>query len=405
MNYVSQQIYYKDSLHVEDVNLSELDLQTPYYCYTYQGIIDNYRKISNLIPNTLICYAVKANPNISIIKMLAKQGAGADVVSEGEMRRALAGGMTKIIFSGVGKTAGEIEFALKNNVYQINVESISELKLVKEIGNKLGMNTPIGIRVNLDVEGETHDKISTCRKKDKFGIPVEDLSSAIDEDVIGLSIHIGSQISNLDVFKRAFLKLKNILNGLPISNIKRIDLGGGLCIPYREGDAEFDYSQYYQLVNELFSDYQTLIEPGRALVGNAGILISKVLFVKRNGNNIHVVIDAGMNDLMRPTIYNAYHQIIPINSIGKKKEVVDVVGPVCETADTFAKQREMPVLKEGDLVAICTAGAYGASMTSSYNSRLLIPEVMIKGKDDFIIRPRGTYNDLIDKELSTSFQF
>ncbi|MBQ4874936.1 MAG: diaminopimelate decarboxylase [Rickettsiaceae bacterium H1] len=403
MNYLSDQIrYIQNSLWVENVDLTKIKFDTPYYCYTYQGIIDNYRKISRLMPNVLICYAVKANPNISIIKTLVNQGAGADTVSEGEMRRALIGGAKKIIFSGVGKTTQEIEFSLKNNIYQINVESIPELKLVKQIANNLNVNAPIGIRINLDIEGETHDKISTCRKKDKFGIPAEDLAQILDNRIIALSIHIGSQISNFSVFKKALYKLKDILECVKSTNIKRLDLGGGFSTPYHDNEKEFDYSQYYRLANDLFDQYQLIIEPGRTLVANTGILVTKVLFVKQSQHNTHVIIDAGMNDFMRPALYKANHEIIPINNHSEKTEIVDIVGPICESSDTFATQKKLPRLKEGELISICTSGAYGMSMSNNYNSRLLIPEIIIKNDDYFIIREKETYDELIAKELKTN---
>lgn len=403
MIYLSPHIYYNNSckspsLFVEGVEISAIDLETPYYCYTSKGIIDNYQQMAHAMPGVLICYAVKANPNISIIKVLASQGAGADVVSEGEMRRAMKANISRIIFSGVGKTEREIEFALKNNIYQINVESVSELKLVARIADALQVNAPIAVRINLDVDGETNDKISTCRKQDKFGIAIEDIHEIKRYNVKGLSMHIGSQISNVGVFKNALHKLKNILMDLQMPNIKRLDFGGGFAIPYQSGNPVFDYHRYYKYISEFFIDYQVIIEPGRSLVGNAGILIAKVLYIKRNNYNTQVIIDAGMNDLMRPVLYDAVHEIIPICKKWGSVETVDVVGPVCESGDTFVKQKQMMTLEEGDLVAICTAGAYGASMSNNYNSRLLAPEVIVKNNLYFAIRKRGTYEELFAQE-------
>ena len=403
MVYLSDHIYYKkNSLWVENVEISTIKIKTPYYCYSYQGIVDNYQKISHFMPSISICYAVKANPNISIIKTLVDQGAGVDVVSEGEIRRALIAGAKKIIFSGVGKTKQEIEFALKNNVYQINVESISELKLVKQITSNIGVTVPIGVRVNLDVDGETHDKISTCRKQDKFGIGITELDQFVhDNEIVSFSIHIGSQISNLTVFKNTFYKLKNILE--KFKHVKRLDLGGGFFVPYRKGEYELKYLQYYEFVQNLFKGYEIIIEPGRVLLGNTGVLISQVLYIKRDKDNTHVIIDSGMNDLMRVALYEAHHEIIPINNQFNTTEIVDIVGPICESGDIFARQRKISTLVEGDLIAICTAGAYGSSMSNNYNSRLLVPEIMVKDNEYFIIRNKETYDELIDRELRTSF--
>ncbi len=405
MKNLSQHIYYRNNfLWIENVNITKINFQTPYYCYTYHGIIDNCKKLKQYMPNVEIFYAIKANPNLSIIKVIAGQGFGADVVSEGEMKRAMTAGIKKIIFSGVGKTSKEIEFALKNNVHQINAESIPELELISKIAKNLNLNPPLGIRINLDIEGKTHDKISTSRKKDKFGITIEDLDKALTSNIMSLSIHIGSQISNLEVFSKAFYKLKDIIKKYSINKITRLDLGGGFPIPYKNNEKEFDYKGYYSLIQKFFHNYNVMIEPGRALVGNTGILVSKVLFTKRTKENTHIIIDAGMNDLMRPALYGAYHEVIPIIKTEKDKiEVVDICGPICESSDILAKQRKISTLHEGDLIGICTAGAYGSSMSNNYNSRPLIPEILIKKNQEYIIRYRECYNETLSNEKTDAF--
>lgn len=401
MRYLSDHINYKDgfNLWVENVRVQDIPLKTPFYCYSHEAIIDNYKRISDCLPNVLVCYAVKANPNLSVIRTLAQQGAGADIVSEGEMRRALKAGMKKIIFSGVGKTKQEIEFALQNSVYQINAESIPELDLINQISAKFKIKAPVGIRLNLDVEGNTHDKISTCRKEDKFGISYQDLEAALDKkrdslNIISLSIHIGSQITDVTVFDQALSKLQEILGAIEFKGhkITRLDLGGGFSIPYTISDDFFDYYEYAQILSKLSDNYQLIIEPGRALVGNAGVLVTQVLFIK---NNTHIIVDAGMNDMMRPALYDSYHEIIPVHKCSNEFDTIDVVGPVCESSDTFAKARRMPHVKSGELLAICTVGAYGASMSNNYNSRLLIPEVMVCGDKHLLIRKRSSYDEML----------
>ena len=405
MIYLAQHISYKkhNTLYVEDISIKNIGIDPPYYCYSYQAMIDNYQNITRHLPNVLICYAVKANPNLTVINTFAQQGAGADVVSEGEMKRAMQAGIKKIVFSGVGKTTQEIEFALQNDVYQLNAESIAELDVIDQVAKNLQKSAPVSIRVNLDVDGETLDKISTARKEDKFGIDIENLNEALNKnhqniELVGLSIHIGSQISNIAVFDKAFTKLEKVIKEFRLADkITRLDLGGGFAIPYQNHEEIFDYTSYGKLLSRFSRDYQLIIEPGRSLVGNAGILVTKVLFVKQN--NIHVIVDAGMNDMMRPAIYDSYHNIIPVHHDNNNHQTVDIVGPVCESSDSFAKQRKMPSIKQGELLAVCTVGAYGSSMSNNYNSRLLIPEIMVKGDKYFVIRKRQTYDEMISGEI------
>ncbi len=402
MTYINNRIAFKQNhLYVEDLCVDKLNIQTPYYCYSAQSIIDNYQAISKATPNASICYAIKANPNLSIIKLIAEQGAGADIVSMGEMKRALISGAKKILFSGVAKTAEEIEFALKHNVYQINVESLQELELVRRTACQLGLSAPIGIRVNVGVNANTHNKVSTARNEDKFGISIDDAKQLHNtNDIIALSVHIGSQISSTKPFAEAFHKIKDLISYF--ENIQRVDLGGGFFVPYDIREPNFNYVKYNQIIQDIFgTQFEIIIEPGRSLVANAGLLITKVLYVKRSTHRTHVIVDAGMNDLLRPALYGSEHEVIPLIQSSDQTEIVDIVGPICETSDTFAKQKEIPRVQEGDLLAICTTGAYGSSMSNNYNSRLRASEVMIQGDKHFSIRKQDTYQQLIENELNS----
>lgn len=403
--------YNNNLLHAEAVPLTKIadSVGTPFYCYSTATLERHYNVLAEVFKNikSTICFAVKACPNIAVIRTLSNLGAGADTVSEGEIRRALAANVpaNKIVFSGVGKTPAEIEFALKKGIMQFNVESEPELLTINSIAKKLGKKAPISFRVNPDVDAGTHDKISTGRKEDKFGIAWESakdiykLASTFPNiEIVGLSTHIGSQLTKLDPFRSAFRKMVGLaeeLKSLGFS-IKRIDLGGGLGVPYTTEDPPAP-KEYAELIVETIKNLgcELLLEPGRVIAGNAGILVCKVIYVKKTAHKNFVIVDAAMNDLMRPALYDAKHEIVPINQANELSFAADIVGPVCETGDVLARNRDLPELEPGDLIAFRTAGAYGASMSNSYNSRLLVPEVLVKGSEFSVIRNRQTYEEML----------
>jgi diaminopimelate decarboxylase len=386
---------------------------TPFYCYSTATITRHYQVFAGAFAESeaLVCYSLKGNSNQAVIATLARLGAGADVVSEGELRRALAAGIPaeRIVFSGVGKTAGEMALALDAGIYQFNVESEPELELLSEIAAARGTRAPIALRVNPDVDARTHAKISTGKKENKFGIAWERAREVYARAaqlpgiaVAGVDVHIGSQLTRLDPFAAAFTRVRELVGDLRADGhaIDRIDLGGGLGVPY-EADAAPppEPSAYAQVVRQAFGDLgcRLVFEPGRLIVGNAGVLVARVIYVKDQGSKRFVIVDAAMNDLIRPSLYDAHHEIVPVAepARGANKAPVDVVGPVCESGDTFAMERPMPPVSGGDLVAVLTAGAYGAVMASTYNSRLLVPEVLVNGDDFAVVRPRQTYEELI----------
>jgi diaminopimelate decarboxylase len=407
---------YRDgALHAEDVAVAGIAAKvgTPFYCYSTATLTRHFRVFSESLAglDTLICYAMKANSNQAVIKTLAKLGAGADVVSEGELRRALAAGVpaSKIVFSGVGKTAGEMDFALAQDIHCFNVESRPELELLSARAVAAGKIAPVSIRINPDVDAKTHKKISTGRKENKFGIPFEDARQAYARaaelpglKAVGIDMHIGSQIVDLEPFDEAIKLLTELAitlrdEGHPISHI---DLGGGLGIPYRfDNDPPPQPEAYGAIVRKHTQSLgmKVLLEPGRLIVGNAGILVTSVIYVKGGDHKNFVIVDAAMNDLIRPTLYDAHHDIRPVMEpeVNAPRITADVVGPVCETGDFLALAREMPLPEAGDLLSIGTAGAYGAVQASTYNSRLLVPEVLVNGSEFHVIRPRTSYEDLI----------
>jgi diaminopimelate decarboxylase len=411
--------YKGGELFVEDVPISHIAEQvgTPFYCYSTATLARHYRVLKEGLGDldALICFAVKANSNIALIRTLGLMGAGADVVSEGELRRALAAGIPpeRIVFSGVGKTRAELAMALDLSILQINVESEPELLLLNEMALARGKKAVIGLRVNPDVDAHTHAKITTGRKENKFGIEwtraPEILRLAHRLPGIQLAsaaIHIGSQLTELAPFRAAFLKLRELVESLKKDGIvlPRLDLGGGLGVPYEATRNEMPPlpADYGALVKEVFgsSGCSLLLEPGRLLVGNAGTLVSQVLFVKRGESRNFVICDAAMNDLLRPAMYDAHHDIRPVTepAAGSGYAPYDVVGPICETGDTFARQRSLPPLAEGDLIAFATAGAYGATMSSTYNSRPLVPEVLVKGDQFAVVRARPSYEQMFSLE-------
>jgi diaminopimelate decarboxylase len=414
--------YKNQELYADDVAIREIakEVGTPFYCYSQSTLERHYTVFADAVKDidATICFAVKANSNISVIKALSDLGAGADVVSVGELKRALKAGVpaNKIVFSGVGKSRSDLIFAVQTGIRQINVESEEELTLLNEVAQDLGKRMPIVLRVNPDVDAKTHEKISTGKSDNKFGIDwtravevYQRASNMAGVDPKGLACHIGSQLVDLEPFRAAFRRMKEMvteLRGLGL-DVTRLDLGGGLGIPYDEQDTPLPV-EYGKLVVEELGDLNVEFEfePGRMIVGNAGILVSEVLYIKKSPSKTFAVIDAAMNDLMRPSLYAAYHAIVPVEEAenGVEKVTYDVVGPICETGDTFAKDRVLAPLKVGDLVAFRTAGAYGASMSNTYNSRALVPEVMVKGDKFALIRKRIDIEELMDYESLTNWQ-
>jgi diaminopimelate decarboxylase len=408
---------YRDGeLHCEAVPLARIAeaVGTPVYCYSASALERQYRRFAAAFadrPATLF-YAVKANSNLAVIRTLAALGAGADVVSEGEFRRALAAGIPagRVVFSGVGKTADEMAFALERGVHQINVESEPELRLLSAVATRLGRTAPIAIRVNPDVDARTHAKIATGKKENKFGIDLDHAAEAYRLAArlpgiapVGIAVHIGSQLTELGPFELAFARLVDLLRSLRDAGIAltRLDLGGGIGIRYRD-EAPVAIEDYAAMVKRLTDglDVSLGFEPGRFIAGNAGVLVARVLYVKQGMTRRFIVQDAAMNDLIRPSLYEAWHEIVPVRApaAGAARAPADVVGPVCETGDTFAAQRPLPAVAEGDLLAVLSAGAYGAAMSSSYNSRLLVPEVLVRGDTYAVVRPRPSFETLLSQD-------
>ena len=415
---------YRDGvLHAEDVNLKLLadEVGTPFYCYSTATLERHYRVMHDAFAGTdhMICYAMKANSNQAVIKTMANLGAGMDVVSEGELRRALGAGVParKIVFSGVGKTAREMAFALKEGIACFNVESEPELELLSSVALRTGQRATVSIRVNPDVDARTHHKITTGKAGDKFGISYRRAAevyaraaelSAID--VAGIDMHIGSQITELAPFEQAFKLMAELARELKAQghNIRHLDLGGGLGVPYRgTNDVPPHPDEYAAMVKRTLGHLglKYVVEPGRMIVGNAGILVSRIIYVKDGGEKQFVIQDAAMNDLIRPTLYDAYHEILPVDeATGSDTMTADVVGPVCESGDYLAKARRLPKLRPGDLLATMTAGAYGAVQSGTYNTRPLVPEVLVKDGQWAIVRPRQTYDELIGLDRLAAWQ-
>jgi diaminopimelate decarboxylase len=406
-------------LHAEEVDLCALadTVGTPFYCYSTATLERHYRVFAEAFaaaPDTLVCYSIKANSNLGVLTTLAALGAGMDVVSEGELRRALAVNVApdRIAFSGVGKTKEEMAFALDEGIFAFNVESEPELRALSEVAASKGLEARIALRVNPDVDAKTHHKIATGKAENKFGVPFDQAPSLYRQAVTlpgimpaGVHMHIGSQITDLSPFRNAFALLSELVGTLRGGGITIdfVNLGGGLGIPYRPDEAAPPLpTEYAALVKEAVGDLgvRLLFEPGRMIAGNAGILVSRVLYVKPNQTKTFTIVDAGMNDLIRPTLYEAHHQILPLVEPTPETptRITDVVGPVCETGDYLALQRPLPELHAGDLIAVMTAGAYGAVQASQYNSRLLVPEVLVSGDRYCVTRPRPSYTDMLAAE-------
>lgn len=406
-------------LHAEDVAIPEIAaaIGTPFYCYSSATLERHYRVFADAFKGqpARVCYSVKANSNLAVIATLARQGAGADVVSEGELRRALTAGVTpdKIVFSGVGKTEGEMAFALEAGIDRFNVESEPELELLSALAAARGLTARVAIRVNPDVDAKTHEKIATGKAENKFGISWKRAPAVyararelpgIEAD--GIDVHIGSQLTDLEPFAAAFARVASMVEALRAEGnpIAHIDLGGGLGIPYRgDNDVPPHPDEYAAMVKRTVGHLgcQLTFEPGRLIAGNAGILISRVIYEKQGDDRAFLILDAAMNDLIRPTLYDAFHDIRTVTEPADGADTVtyDVVGPVCETGDFFAKGRNLPRLKSGDLVAVMSAGAYGAVQASTYNTRPLVPEVMVKGANFREVRARPSYDAMLKQDI------
>jgi diaminopimelate decarboxylase len=411
--------YRNGTLYAEDLPVEEIaqKVGTPFYLYSYRTLTRHYKVFDEALSDLkhLICYSVKANSNLAILRIFAKHGAGADVVSGGEIFRAKKAGIEskKIVFSGVGKTEEEILYGLREGILMFNVESRDEFQFLKSLASKIGKKVPISFRVNPDIDPHTHPYISTGLKTSKFGIEVEEALNLYSEakeskqvQLLGISCHIGSQITEIGPFIEAFEKIKELYEILTQKGceIPYVDLGGGLGITYKDELPPHPREYSRSLIERAKGmDCTFIFEPGRVLVGNAGILVTKVLYRKRNGGREFVIVDAGMNDLIRPSLYRAYHEIWPVRCEERPIIKANIVGPVCETTDFFAQEREIQDVKPGELLAIMGAGAYGFSMSSNYNSRVRAAEVLVKDDQMWIIRKRETYEDLIRGESIPEF--
>jgi diaminopimelate decarboxylase len=407
--------YKNNEMFVENIAISDIaqKVQTPFYCYSSAAIETSFNDYQQAFSeqDTLICYAVKANSNQAVLATLAKLGSGADVVSMGEIRRAIAAGIPakRIVYSGVAKTQEEIQYALSLGIFQFNVESEPELELISKVATSVDATAAISFRINPDVCAQTHAKISTGKAENKFGIPISKAKIAYERaaqlsgiKVQGVDVHIGSQLTNLAPFEEAYQRIAELVVELRTAghDINVIDVGGGLGITYL--DEVIPSKQAYADMVEAQLGHlncKIVLEPGRSLLGNAGILVSNVVYVKSGEERQFLMLDAGMNDLIRPSMYEAFHQILAVNNKNKPLTTYDVVGPVCETGDTFAKARQVHQCSTGDLVAIMSSGAYGAVMSSSYNTRMLAPEVLVKDNDFAVVRARPDYDTVINADV------
>ena len=413
-------LYRNGALHAEEVPLAEIaaEVGTPAYVYSAATLRRHVRLFDEALawaPDRLVCFAVKSLSNLAVLRVMAAEGAGMDVVSGGEYARARAAGVPgdRIVFSGVGKTRDEMRTALEGGIRQFNVESEPELEALSEVAASMGAIAPITVRVNPDVDAGTHEKISTGRKEDKFGIPIARAGEVYARaaalqgiEVVGIDVHIGSQITGLAPFEAAYRKVAELTVALRAEGhaIRRLDLGGGLGIPYERERNETPPlpAEYGEMVRRTVGhlDCEIEIEPGRLVSGNAGVLLASVIYVKHGEERDFLILDAAMNDLVRPAMYGAHHDIVPLREpkAGAERATYDVVGPVCESGDTFAKRRALAVLSPGDTVAFRTAGAYGAVMSSEYNSRPLVPEVLVDGDRWAVVRPRPSVEEMLARE-------
>lgn len=405
-------------LHAEDVPLTRIAeaVGTPAYVYSAATLTRHFKLFQQALEWTdhLVCFAVKSNSNLAVLKLLGDLGAGMDIVSAGEYARARAAGVPgeRIVFSGVGKLEAEMRMALEGGIRQFNVESEPELELLSRVAASMGLRAPIAIRVNPDVDAKTHEKIATGKSENKFGIPIArarevyaQAASLPGIEVVGIDMHIGSQLTDLEPYRQAYAKMADLTRALRADghDIRRLDMGGGLGIPYRRDNSAPPLPiEYGQVIREAVGDLgcEIEIEPGRNIAGNAGILLSSVVYLKEGEGRDFLILDAAMNDLIRPAMYGAHHDIVPVREapLGADVGRFDVVGPVCETGDTFAKGLDMPGLAAGDLVAFRSAGAYGAVMASEYNSRPLVPEVLVQGDHFAVIRARPTLEEMLGRD-------
>jgi len=408
MNYIRLR---KNSLCIENISALKLATiyKTPFYCYSLSQLKDNFNSFNNTFKTIkpIICFSVKSNSNLTLLGELKKIGSGADVVSLGELLKAIKVGMDpkKIVFSGVGKTEEEIRVAIKKRILLINVESENEAMLINKISKKLSRKTPVGIRLNPNVTGKTHKKISTGGKNEKFGLLYNDYVNLCQKikrmknlKLEGLSVHIGSQITNIKPFKEVLSILNKILNKTKI-DFKFIDLGGGMGISYSNKGKGLNLKQYSQLVRKFTKNknVKIIFEPGRFIVGNAAVLISKIIYIKKGNNKKFVILDSGMNDLIRPALYGAEHKIVPLKKTNKRIEGnIEFVGPVCESADKFLSQKSFTQIKEGDYVGLTHVGAYGMSLSSNYNCRPIAAEIMVAGSRHKLIRKRQSLENLVN---------
>jgi len=414
--------YSEGQLCAEDVKITALaeTIGTPFYCYSVAAVLENFRSFQAALQQALqpkkplIAYALKANANLALLRLLAREGAGGDVVSGGELRLGLNAGIPpqKIVFSGVGKTIAEIDFALEQDIACFNVESVPELQQIAARAQNLQRKAPISLRINPDIDAGSHAKITTGRAEDKFGIALGQAralyaqAGALDGiEIKGIDIHIGSQICDLAPFDKAFAAIADLLRVLRTDghNIAHIDIGGGLGIDYHQGETPPSLTDYAQAVRRHFGalDVEIICEPGRLIVGNAGILVTKVLYLKQTEHKNFVIVDAAMNDLIRPTLYEARHKIIPVKQEADTEQLIeaDIVGPVCESGDYLAKNLVIPLPQPGDLLSVLSAGAYGATMASHYNMRPLVPEVLVSGARFDLVRRRPSYEEMQALEI------
>ena len=410
--------YIDGRLSAEDVAIADMaeEVGTPFYAYSTATLERHYNAFAEAFSDmdSLICFSVKANSNTAVVRTLGRLGAGADVVSGGELKRALSAGIPadKIVFSGVGKTADELSQALQAGILQVNVESEPELEALSKIACDLGLEACVGLRINPDVDANTHAKITTGKGENKFGIEwtrtleVYARAAAMPGiKPVGLAVHIGSQLSELKPFRDAYIRMRDLVAMLRADGhvVDRLDLGGGLGIPYGDSTEPLPGpADYAAVVRDVLGsiDCKLMFEPGRVIAGNAGVLVTRVIYVKEGATRNFVIVDAAMNDLTRPSLYDAFHAVVPVNEPGAESEtvLVDVVGPVCETGDTFSTRRALPPMVAGDLLAIRSAGAYGAAMASTYNTRALVPEVLVQGRNFAVVRRRLEVEDLLELE-------
>ena len=410
--------YHGGELHAEDVPLARIaaEVGTPVYVYSAATLTRHFGLFRQALDWTdhLVCFAVKSNSNLAVLKLLGDLGAGMDVVSGGEYLRAKAAGVPgdKIVFSGVGKTLAEMRLAIEGGIRQFNIESEPEMRALSELAASMGAEVPVAIRVNPDVDAKTHEKIATGKSENKFGIPIAKARQVYAEAaslpglrVVGVDVHIGSQLTDLEPYRAAYAKVAELTRALRADGhvISRLDLGGGLGIPYRrDNNAPPLPIEYGQVIRETVGDLgcEIEIEPGRNITGNAGVLLASVIWLKEGEGRDFLIVDAAMNDLLRPAIYGAHHDIVPVIEAapGAAVQPFDVVGPVCESGDTFQKGAELPLLAAGDLVAFRSAGAYGAVMASEYNSRPLVPEVLVSGDQFAVIRARPTFEEMLARD-------